>query len=40
MPRASTTRPKRSSVRSFRGPGPADGLRILARIRREFDLPI
>ena len=38
--KASYDKANRSSVRSFRGPGPAEGLRILARIRREFDLPI
>lgn len=30
----------RSSINSFRGPGLQEGLRILERVRKEFDLPI
>ena len=30
----------RSSVNSFRGPGMAEGLRILQKVKSEFDLPV
>lgn len=30
----------RSSVRSFRGPGPEEGLRILAEVKRKFRVPV
>jgi len=38
--KASYDKANRSSGGSFRGPGMAEGLRILARVRREFDLPV
>jgi 2-dehydro-3-deoxyphosphooctonate aldolase (KDO 8-P synthase) len=38
--KASYDKANRSSFRSFRGPGPEQGLRILERIRREVDVPI
>jgi 2-dehydro-3-deoxyphosphooctonate aldolase (KDO 8-P synthase) len=38
--KASYDKANRSSVDSFRGPGLAEGLRILAKIRSELELPI
>ncbi|HWK53386.1 MAG TPA: 3-deoxy-8-phosphooctulonate synthase [Hyphomicrobiales bacterium] len=38
--KASFDKANRSSIHSFRGPGLDDGLRILARIKREFDVPV
>lgn len=38
--KASYDKANRSSIRSFRGPGLEEGLRILERVRREFELPI
>ena len=38
--KASFDKANRSSVRSFRGPGLREGLRILAGIQRDFDLPL
>src|SRR5690349_16915905 len=38
--KSSYDKANRSSVDSFRGPGLAEGLRILARIKRELGLPI
>jgi 2-dehydro-3-deoxyphosphooctonate aldolase (KDO 8-P synthase) len=38
--KASFDKANRSSVRSFRGPGLLEGLRILAGIQRDFDLPL
>ncbi|MDW7644611.1 MAG: 3-deoxy-8-phosphooctulonate synthase [Desulfuromonadales bacterium] len=38
--KASYDKANRTSVTSFRGPGLEEGLRILARVRREFDLPV
>lgn len=38
--KASYDKANRSSVHSFRGPGLEEGLRILERVRREWDLPI
>jgi len=38
--KASFDKANRSSLSSYRGPGLKEGLRILARIRRELDLPI
>jgi 2-dehydro-3-deoxyphosphooctonate aldolase (KDO 8-P synthase) len=38
--KASFDKANRSSVRSFRGPGLQEGLRILAGIQRDFDLPL
>ena len=38
--KSSFDKANRSSVRSFRGPGLKEGLRILGRVGREFDLPI
>lgn len=38
--KASFDKANRSSIRSFRGPGLEKGLRILARIKKEFNLPI
>lgn len=38
--KSSYDKANRSSYRSFRGPGLHEGLRILERIRNEFDLPI
>ena len=38
--KASYDKANRSSVRSFRGPGIEDGLAVLARIRKELDLPV
>lgn len=38
--KASFDKANRSSIHSFRGPGLDEGLRILARIKREFDVPV
>ena len=38
--KASYDKANRSSYKSFRGPGIFEGLRILERIRQEFDLPV
>lgn len=38
--KSSYDKANRSSIRSFRGPGLQEGLRILERVRREFDLPV
>ncbi|MDR0781488.1 MAG: 3-deoxy-8-phosphooctulonate synthase [Pseudomonadales bacterium] len=38
--KASFDKANRSSIRSFRGPGLHEGLRILARIKREFEIPV
>lgn len=38
--KASYDKANRSSGHSFRGPGMDEGLRVLAKVRREFDVPI
>lgn len=38
--KASYDKANRLSLKSFRGPGLKEGLRILARVKQEFDLPI
>lgn len=38
--KSSFDKANRSSIRSFRGPGLQEGLRILERVSRELDLPI
>jgi 2-dehydro-3-deoxyphosphooctonate aldolase (KDO 8-P synthase) len=38
--KASYDKANRSSIHSFRGPGIDQGLRILSKIQKEFDLPI
>jgi len=38
--KASYDKANRSSVSSYRGPGPAEGLRILDTVRHELDLPV
>ena len=38
--KASYDKANRSSVSSYRGPGPAEGLRILGAIRREVGIPV
>jgi 2-dehydro-3-deoxyphosphooctonate aldolase (KDO 8-P synthase) len=38
--KASYDKANRSSIKSFRGPGMAEGLRILAKIKAELQLPI
>jgi len=38
--KASYDKANRSSVKGFRGPGLAEGLRILSKIKQEFKLPI
>src|SRR4026207_1593308 len=38
--KASYDKANRTSIKSFRGPGIEDGLRVLARIRKEFELPV
>jgi 2-dehydro-3-deoxyphosphooctonate aldolase (KDO 8-P synthase) len=38
--KASYDKANRSSIKGFRGPGLADGLRILAKIKTDFKLPI
>lgn len=38
--KASFDKANRSSIKSFRGPGLEEGLKILAKVKSEFDLPI
>ncbi|PLY03640.1 MAG: 3-deoxy-8-phosphooctulonate synthase [Desulfuromonas sp.] len=38
--KASYDKANRTSVDSFRGPGLAEGLKILARVRKEYSLPV
>ena len=38
--KASYDKANRTSIRSFRGPGLREGLRILARIRKDLDVPV
>jgi 2-dehydro-3-deoxyphosphooctonate aldolase (KDO 8-P synthase) len=38
--KASFDKANRTSVGSFRGPGLAEGLRVLAEVRQRFDLPV
>lgn len=38
--KASYDKANRSSIDSFRGPGIGEGLKILAKVKKEFDLPI
>ena len=38
--KASYDKANRSSIRSYRGPGIEEGLRILGRIKKEFKLPV
>jgi len=38
--KASYDKANRSSLKSFRGPGAAEGLRILGKIKKQFDLPV
>jgi 2-dehydro-3-deoxyphosphooctonate aldolase (KDO 8-P synthase) len=38
--KASFDKANRTSAKSFRGPGLEDGLRVLAKVRAEFDLPV
>ncbi len=38
--KSSFDKANRSSVKSFRGPGLQEGLRILARVKRELDIPL
>jgi 2-dehydro-3-deoxyphosphooctonate aldolase (KDO 8-P synthase) len=38
--KASYDKANRSSMKSFRGPGLADGLRILGKIRKDFAVPV
>ncbi len=38
--KASFDKANRTSAASFRGPGMAEGLRILARVKAEFELPV
>jgi 2-dehydro-3-deoxyphosphooctonate aldolase (KDO 8-P synthase) len=38
--KSSYDKANRSSIHSFRGPGQKEGLRILARVKKEFDLPV
>ncbi len=38
--KASYDKANRSSVKSFRGPGPKEGLRILAKIKADLKLPV
>lgn len=38
--KASYDKANRSSLQSFRGPGAAEGLRILAKIKKQFNLPV
>jgi 2-dehydro-3-deoxyphosphooctonate aldolase (KDO 8-P synthase) len=38
--KASYDKANRSSLKSFRGPGLAEGLRILAKIKKDFSLPV
>jgi 2-dehydro-3-deoxyphosphooctonate aldolase (KDO 8-P synthase) len=38
--KSSYDKANRSSVRSYRGPGLREGLKVLARVKRELDLPL
>lgn len=38
--KASYDKANRTSIESFRGPGPGEGLEILASIRKEFGIPV
>jgi len=38
--KASFDKANRTSAKSFRGPGLEDGLKVLARVRAEFELPV
>jgi 2-dehydro-3-deoxyphosphooctonate aldolase (KDO 8-P synthase) len=38
--KASYDKANRSSLKSFRGPGAAEGLRILGKIKKQFNLPV
>jgi 3-deoxy-8-phosphooctulonate synthase len=38
--KASFDKANRTSVKSFRGPGLEEGLKVLARVRAEFELPV
>jgi 2-dehydro-3-deoxyphosphooctonate aldolase (KDO 8-P synthase) len=38
--KASYDKANRSSIHSFRGPGPDEGLRILEKVKKEFDVPV
>lgn len=38
--KASFDKANRTSAKSFRGPGLEDGLKVLARVRAEFDVPV
>lgn len=38
--KASYDKANRTSARSFRGPGPAEGLAILAKVKRQLGLPV
>ena len=38
--KASYDKANRSSLKSFRGPGAAEGLRILAKIKKQFNVPV
>jgi len=38
--KASYDKANRTSIKSFRGPGPAEGLKILAEIRRDVGVPV
>ncbi len=38
--KASYDKANRTSLSAFRGPGPAEGLRILAKVKAEFGLPV
>lgn len=38
--KASYDKANRSSIQSFRGPGITEGLRILEKVKKEFDLPV
>ena len=38
--KASFDKANRSSIHSYRGPGPGEGLEILGSIRKEFDVPV
>ena len=38
--KASFDKANRTSIESFRGPGPEEGLRIIARVKKALDLPV
>src|SRR6202049_262642 len=38
--KASYDKANRSSLKSFRGPGMAEGLRILAKVKKDFGVPV